>query len=150
MAIFRMHLKNDRITNMLNPYVGVGVVAAVGVLFLLGFRSASHDESKLAALNFISTYQDTPGAVLLDVRTPSEYAEGHLKSAINIDFYNATFTDEIAKLDKSKTYFVYCRSGNRSGKAVAQMRKAGFEHLYDLDGGTTSNQKGLMLVTDDQ
>jgi rhodanese-related sulfurtransferase len=69
---------------------------------------------------------------VVDVRTPSEYAAGHIAGAINVDVESGAFSDAIAGLDKSKTYLVYCHSGRRSGIASEQMRAAGFTVL---DGG---------------
>ena len=73
--------------------------------------------------------------VLLDVRTPAEFASGHISGATNIDFESGNFENEIATLDKSKSYAVYCRSGNRSGQATALMAKDGFKSIFNLDGG---------------
>ena len=78
--------------------------------------------------------------VLLDVRTPSEFASGHLAGATNIDFESGTFATDILKLDKAKTYAVYCRSGNRSGQATAIMAKDGFKSIINLDGGINNWQ----------
>ena len=88
----------------------------------------------MAASNF-STAVKAPGTIVLDVRTPAEYASGHLPSARNIDIEGAEFANQIAALDKNATYAVYCRSGNRSGTALEQMTAAGFTHVYDLAGG---------------
>lgn len=75
-------------------------------------------------------------AVVLDVRTENEFEDGYIENAINIDIYlGQDFISEIEKLDKSKSYFVYCRSGNRSGQACAIMSKLGFEKAYNLLGG---------------
>ena len=87
----------------------------------------------MAASNF-STAMKTPGTLVLDVRTPAEYASGHLPQATNIDV-NADFANKIAALDKNATYAVYCQSGSRSGAALDQMTAAGFGHVYDLTGG---------------
>ena len=73
--------------------------------------------------------------VILDVRTPEEYAEGHLAGAILLDFYAADFEDELDKLDKNKAYVVYCRSGSRSGQSVDIMEDLDFMEVYDVDGG---------------
>ena len=79
---------------------------------------------------------DTDDYLLLDVRTPEEYAEGHIANAVNIDFLNpSAFDQEVAKLDKNKTVMIYCRSGNRSGKASKKLKALGFREIYDLDGG---------------
>lgn len=73
--------------------------------------------------------------VLLDVRTPEEFSDGHLKNAANINFHNDTFEEEIDELDKRKKYLVYCRSGNRSRQAMFLMRDLGFEEVYNLERG---------------
>lgn len=76
--------------------------------------------------------------VVLDVRTPQEFAEGHIDGATMVDFEAPTFADEVGRLDPTANYLVYCRSGNRSGQAVAVMQQLGFEHIWDLDGGVIS------------
>ncbi len=73
--------------------------------------------------------------IIVDVRTPAEYQEGHLKNAINIDFKAVTFFNQISKLDKNQPVYVYCRSGNRSRKSIESFKEAGFTKLYDLEGG---------------
>jgi len=88
----------------------------------------------MAASDF-STAMKQPGTIVLDVRTPAEYASGHLAQAKNIDIEASSFTNQIAALDKNATYAVYCHSGNRSGTALEQMTAAGFTHVYDLAGG---------------
>ncbi|WP_166967810.1 rhodanese-like domain-containing protein [Yeosuana marina] len=75
-------------------------------------------------------------AVILDVRTDAEVAEGMIPNAIHIDIYRGQdFVSEIEKLDKNKNYYVYCRSGNRSGQACKIMNQLGFENAYNLIGG---------------
>lgn len=69
---------------------------------------------------------------IIDVRTPEEYAEGHLEGAINIDIYAPDFEKQIKALDPSGNYAVYCRSGNRSSAAVALMEESGFAQVKDL------------------
>lgn len=76
-----------------------------------------------------------PNTVLLDVRTSAETAQGKIEGAMELDYNSPDFADKVAQLDKSKTYLVYCRSGNRSSKACAIMQQQGFEHLYNLQGG---------------
>ncbi|HEY5516075.1 MAG TPA: rhodanese-like domain-containing protein, partial [Pengzhenrongella sp.] len=79
-----------------------------------------------------------PGTVLLDVRTPAEFAQGHLEGATNIDIESAGFVAQIAQIDKTKTYAVYCHSGNRSGAALQQMAQMGFAAAFDLQGGISA------------
>ncbi|MFT6995512.1 MAG: rhodanese-related sulfurtransferase [Maribacter sp.] len=75
-------------------------------------------------------------AFILDVRAEEELEEGYIPKAKNIDIYlGQGFIDELEKLDKTKNYYVYCRSGNRSGQACAIMNSIGFENAYNLAGG---------------
>lgn len=75
-------------------------------------------------------------AYILDVRTPEEVADGYIPNSTNIDIYlGQGFLDEIGKLDKSKNFYVYCRSGNRSGQACAIMKSIGIANAYNLEGG---------------
>lgn len=75
-------------------------------------------------------------AVILDVRSEEEVDQGYIPNAINIDIRLAQeFMDEIEKLDKSKNYYVYCRSGARSASACSVMNQNGFENTYNLMGG---------------
>lgn len=75
-------------------------------------------------------------ALILDVRTPEEVEEGYIPKSQNIDIHlGQGFLDELEKLDKSKNYYVYCRSGGRSGQACAIMNSVGFENAYNLEGG---------------
>ncbi len=73
--------------------------------------------------------------VILDVRTPEEFAEGHLEGAVMVDFYEADFTDRLAELDPDVPYLLYCRSGNRSGQTAELMKELGFSDVADVDGG---------------
>lgn len=84
---------------------------------------------------FLSKSQSKKNAVVLDVRRPEEYAAGHLQGARNLDWLNpAAFEKGLQGLDKSRTYFVYCRSGKRSNAAAKRMKREGFK-VYDLSGG---------------
>lgn len=84
---------------------------------------------------------------IIDVRTPDEYASGHVDGAVNIDWEGATFADEVAALDKNGTYLLYCRSGNRAGQAKAAMEQMGFTNVTNLGGyQDAANATGLPLV----
>lgn len=86
--------------------------------------------------------------VVLDVRTPEEYAEGHLEGAVLVDFYDADFADQLAALDPDAPYLVYCRSGNRSGQALSVMEQLGFSSVVDVDGGIVAwADAGLPVTT---
>lgn len=83
---------------------------------------------------------------VLDVRTPGEFSEGHLQGARNIDFTSPEFRDRVRSLNRNRTYLVYCRSGNRSGKALEVFRELGFASVLHMDGGTLAwNAAGLPL-----
>jgi len=73
--------------------------------------------------------------VVLDVRTPDEYRNGHLENSVNIDFYGDNFKEEVAKLDKGKTYVIYCHSGRRSANAGDIMIGLGYTNVYNVLGG---------------
>ena len=75
-------------------------------------------------------------AFLLDVRTEEEVAEGYIPNAKNLNLFKGqAFVYELEALDKNKNYYVYCRSGGRSGQACALMNEMGFENAYNLMGG---------------
>jgi len=78
-----------------------------------------------------------PLFVLLDVRTPKEFAEGRIEGAVMIDYLSPGFRNEIAKLDREKTYLVYCRTGNRTKGALMVMRELGFQSVLHLASGIT-------------
>ena len=106
-------------------------------------------ESNSADLNVaeFSAKSQEAGVISLDVRTAQEFAEGHLKNAIYINVESGNFENEIANLDKTATYAVYCRSGRRSAVAVDLMQKAGFTNLFNLDGGVIDwSASGYPLV----
>lgn len=116
--------------------VAIIVVILVGGLWYA--RAQGDDRTLLPANEFMTRIQETPGAVVLDVRTPQEYASGHIAGAQNIDYYNRDFSAQIAQLDTDATYFVYCRSGSRSSSAVAQLKAQGISRVYELRGGIGS------------
>lgn len=89
----------------------------------------------------------TGKAQLIDVRTPAEFAEGHIEGATLIDLQGADFEQRIGELDPSATYVVYCRSGNRSAQATALMAAKGFTAVKDVDGGIVAwEAAGLPVV----
>lgn len=92
---------------------------------------------KILTFLFSSAIAGTPNAsdkdyTIIDVRTSSEFQESHLKDSLHIDVLENNFKDKIAKLDRNKSYKLYCRSGNRSGKALEIMKSQGFKNLENL------------------
>jgi rhodanese-related sulfurtransferase len=123
------------------------LAALLSAAFLLTGCSSSTSATNLDAAGFAE--QVTKADVItLDVRTPGEFMEGHIAGAINIDVEGSSFDSEIANLDKSKSYAVYCRSGRRSLVAVDKLSAAGFENLSNLNTGINDwIANGLPLVT---
>ena len=88
-----------------------------------------------------------PDAIVLDVRTPQEFAAGHLEGAELLDFNSGDFAAEIPDLEPGDEYFVYCRSGNRSGQAVALLEDAGFDNVTDLGAlDSAASATGISIV----
>lgn len=84
------------------------------------------------AATLLGTKKDV---VVLDIRTPKEFKGGHIDKAVNIDFHDKNFSEQLDKLDKSKTYLVHCASGGRSTKSLELFKAKGFKDIYHLDGG---------------
>lgn len=103
----------------------------------------------LAACSTPEQLELAPDTVIIDVRTPAEYGEGHLEGAVNIDVSAPDFADRIADLPADGEYLVYCRSGNRSAAAAGIMAEQGFDEVIDAGAvGDASSATGLAIVTD--
>jgi phage shock protein E len=123
------------------------VIAVMTSLLLAGCSTTTTGATNMNVSEFSKKITES-GVVILDVRTPGEFAEGYIEGAQNIDFQSGNFENEIAALDKNVTYAVYCRSGNRSGQAAKIMHDAGFHEVYNLDGGVIDwANEGMLLVT---
>lgn len=119
----------------------------VGSSTVLSACSTAGSIHKVSAKEFSNALVNEH-AVLIDVRTPDEFAQGHIQGAMNINVDGSDFDAQIASLDKTKTYAVYCHSGRRSGIATKAMEAAGFVHMYDLEGGIQAWQSaGGEVVT---
>lgn len=113
-------------------------LAVIALLAIVGLAACSAQQS-------IDMSQVT---AVIDVRTASEYASGHLQGAVNIDIESASFSDEISKLDKSGTYVLYCHSGRRAGIAKDTMTNLGFTHVTNAGGyQDASDATKLPIVT---
>lgn len=131
-----------------------GLALSLGLIGgCVGYQDAKPGEPVITivtppmAYSLIEENKANPDFVILDVRTPEEYADGHIAESILLDFYADGFEAELDKLDKSKTYLVYCRSGNRSGKSVKMMKDLNFMEVYDVDGGIVRwEAEGLLTV----
>lgn len=87
------------------------------------------------AVKALEIMKARPKLVVVDVRTPGEFAAGHIDGAINIDFKNPNFATEITKLDASQDYLIHCRSGGRSTASLKHFKAKGFSHIIHMDGG---------------
>ena len=90
----------------------------------------------LSETEWVKLHDESEESVIMDVRTDDEFSTGYIEGALNIDFYMGNkFISEIDKLDKSKSYFIYCKSGARSGQTCELMKQKGFKKVYNLEGG---------------
>ena len=132
------------------------VLAVVASLMVFAAACGGDDQSAAPAVaESVARTSDstaTPATselILIDVRDVEEFAAGHLPNATNIPFNDGTLAAQIPTLDPNAAYGVYCRSGNRSGQAVALMKEAGFTNVVDLGGLEAAvSATGLELVTD--
>ncbi len=114
--------------------LSVWVVVVALVLGSCGGGGAQ-GSSDLEATAFAEKINELPAAPVIDVRTPEEFANGHLKNARNVDWNGSDFEGSVAALDKESPVFVYCLSGGRSSAAANKMRQLGFKTVYELNGG---------------
>lgn len=126
-------------------------------LLWIGFASCgqkqndkSTDQDSASVISLISATEldkVNDQILLIDVRTPGEFASGHIENSINIDYKSDDFKDLIGELDKNQEVYVYCKVGGRSGRSAKIMEDMGFEKIYDLDGGINAWEKeGLKMV----
>ena len=94
----------------------------------------------------ISSMDNPESFAIIDVRTPEEFYAGRIKGSVNFNYYDSFFLSEIKKLDRDKTYFIYCRSGNRSGQTLREMDSLGFKRVYNLGRGIVSDSGHLDIV----
>lgn len=119
-----------------NKYASMFLGALLG-LMLSGDLARAQEPAKLQHIDqkTFEAKMKEKHVVILDVRTPGEFNSGYIPGAINIDIYAADFQSRVQKLDKSKTYLVYCRSGARSSNAGNFMITNGFKQVHNLKGG---------------
>lgn len=112
-------------------------------------QSAGSTIKVVSPAAFNTLYQTTKTKkLLLDVRTPAEYAKGRLENAVLLDILRDDFMDAIKRLDNTQPVFVYCAVGGRSADAAEMLQKVGFKTIYDMDGGLKAWQKqNLPVIT---
>ncbi len=117
--------------------VGWGCICLVA-LWAVGCSSPTviiQDLTATQALSLIQRHADNKDFIILDVRTPREYRAGHIPEAMLLDFHSASFSDSLNKLDRSKTYLIYCQTGYRSSRTVQIIERMGFKSVYHLQRG---------------
>ena len=91
--------------------------------------------TNMKAVEAAKILKDNPNAVILDIRTPAEFNEGHIPNAVNIDYKADGFESELDKLDRDTTYLMHCRSGRRSANSFETFKKLGFKNIIHMDDG---------------
>ncbi len=127
-----MRLKNFMVL-ALSASLVIGVTLTGGCV--LDETAVIEDITPQEAFTLIQSNQNNPDFVIIDVRTPGEFAAEHIENAINIDFYSEAFRDMLNNLDKNKTYLIYCKVGGRSGSALDIMAELNFKEAYNILGG---------------
>lgn len=123
------------------------IASFAAIILLAGCSSTGSATTVNLNVSEFSQKITEPGVIIVDVRTPEEFAGGHIEGALNIDFNSGNFANEITRLNPSENYAVYCRSGSRSGQAASMMHKAGFHDVSNLNGGVIDwTNDGLPLV----
>jgi thioredoxin 1 len=105
--------------------------------------------SNLSAIDFNKKMEELTEEQIIDVRTPEEFAEGHIKNAVNIDWNNSNFESKISKIDKTKPVLIYCLGGGRSASAASKMKTLGFSQIFELNGGMMSWRNSNLPETKD-
>lgn len=118
-----------------------GLLCAVSVSASLAAGSKATNVTVEQARKLIHERGGKADFLVLDVRTPAEFAGGHLPGALNVDIQSRDFETRIGALDRRKTYLVYCRSGNRSTKAVQAMERMDFQSVYHMSEGMIGWEK---------
>ncbi len=123
------------------------VLVALATILSFSLIAAEPPSVSLEAEAFQEMVTEQEG-MLLDVRTPQEYLNGHIAGAKLLNIIDSSFAAQLSRLPKDRIYYVYCRSGARGAKAAQLMRSAGLERVYELNGGLLSwRQKNLPLCS---
>ncbi|MEO1748792.1 MAG: rhodanese-like domain-containing protein [Pseudomonadota bacterium] len=122
------------------------LLSTLTIAFVLGLLPASAAQ-EVTAQQAHQLLKSNPDIVVLDIRTGREFRSGHIEGAININYFDRNFRDQIAELDGSKTYIMHCAAGGRSDASIRILRNAGLTNVYHMGGGTSEwKSKGLPLV----
>ncbi len=126
-------------------FITLGICA-----FLFACDGNKNDKSSTSKSVNVETFAketNENGIQIIDVRTPEEYAQGHIENAVNINIMDSNFETEVSKLDKSKKTLVYCKSGGRSTDAANKLSNLGFENISNLVAGLLALQIAGLKVS---
>lgn len=130
-----------------------GIILLVAFSAFISLSSSAQSDQQFTAVSpkeasaLIEKHKEDSDFVILDIRTPGEYQNGHIENSIMIDFYSKTFSEEVNRLDKGKTYLIHCRSGNRSTRSMELFKKLKFQKIYHLSSGINGwKLEGLPVV----
>ena len=119
-----------------------GIAISLGTtLFAVEEKKDAGGEVERITIEQFEEKRKAKGVVVLDVRTPEEFEAGHVPGATNLDFRDEKFAERVAKLDKDKTYLVYCATGRRSTGATGKMKEIGFGKLFNFTGSMAAWNK---------
>lgn len=146
----KMNPKNSMVSAFLGALI-IGVLLTSGCIQTE--NNTAQSETKIQIIKnitpeeayiLIQENKDNPNFVILDVRTPEEFLGEYIENAVNLDYYSDTFRNDLDKLDKNRTYLIYCKSGRRSENALNIMKEQDFREVYNMLGGIIEwKSKGL-------
>ncbi len=129
------------------------IFTLVFYIALISCKDVPHDLNTVENLDarqgwkLIEENKNNPDFVILDVRTPKEFNSGHIENAANIDYKSKDFKEKVDKLDKNKTYALYCGSGRRAAASSDIMAELGFKHIYQFGGVKQWQEAGYTLTS---
>lgn len=142
-----MQDEGDGVNPLSSSRLKTPIFYAIITIIMFSFLKSMFSSNDVSPEEFQSMMQDQPG-VVIDVRTRGEYDAGHLTiTDKQLDIMNGDFQRAIADMDKSATYYLYCRTGNRSGQAASMMRQSGFENVHNIGGFGDLAAAGLETKT---
>lgn len=119
------------------------ITAFLAYYFLSNTNQSMNQTINISPTEFWEKVQDKPG-VVIDVRTDEEYNNGHLTiTSHQYNLLDGEFENQLENLDKNETYYLYCRTGNRSGQAARLMKEKGFENVYNVGGFSDLSKAGF-------
>lgn len=129
-----MSKRKKKLTTMVLAGTLLITIAMMGSVLA---SAQSEDIGVREVYDLIIKNKENSNFVIIDVRTPQEYTDGHIENALNLDYYSENFRDELNELNKERIYLIYCASGNRSSRASSIMEELTFREVYNMLGGIT-------------